>query len=177
MADDGTVTSSLKLEDTQPSAGVLSQYVKDLSVENPNAPEAFQWTDQAQMDIQFNIAARIIQPEVHEAELKITLTAKHEAGTAYIVDLTFGGLIGMRGLDDAQMHAFVFAEAPRLMFPLPAACWPTPCATPVSRRCCSNPSISARCISSRCSSMPKVWTAPTSPPPNRPATPDICGPG
>ena len=117
MADDGTVTSSLKLEDTQPSAGILSQYVKDLSVENPNAPEAFQWTDPAQMDIQFNIAARIIQPEVHEAEIKITLVAKHDAGTAYIIDLTFAGLIGMRGLDEGQMHAFVFAEAPRLLFP------------------------------------------------------------
>jgi preprotein translocase subunit SecB len=129
------------------------------------------------MDIQFNIAARIIQPEVHEAELKITLTAKHEAGTAYIVDLTFGGLIGMRGLDDAQMHAFVFAEAPRLMFPFARRVLADAVRDAGFRRCCSNPSISARCISSRCSSMPKVWTAPTSPPPNRPATPDICGPG
>jgi preprotein translocase subunit SecB len=118
MSEEGNVTSSLKFdEDVQPSAGILSQYVKDLSVESPNAPESFQWTDQPQMDIQFNIAARAIQPTVHEAELKITLAAKHEAGTAYIVDLTFAGLIAMQGLDENQMHAFIFAEAPRLLFP------------------------------------------------------------
>jgi hypothetical protein len=73
MSEEGNVTSSLKFEeDVQPSAGILSQYVKDLSVESPNAPDSFQWTDQPQMDIQFNIAARAIQPTVHEAELKIT---------------------------------------------------------------------------------------------------------
>jgi hypothetical protein len=30
-------------EDTAPQAGVLSQYVKDLSFENPNAPAVYQW--------------------------------------------------------------------------------------------------------------------------------------
>ena len=32
--------------DNQPSAGIIAQYVKDLSVENPNAPDVYQWTDQ-----------------------------------------------------------------------------------------------------------------------------------
>ena len=43
MADEGNVISNLNLdangEDTQPVAGIISQYVKDLSVENPNAPQ------------------------------------------------------------------------------------------------------------------------------------------
>ena len=44
MADEGNVISDLNLgngEDTGPSAGIISQYLKDLSVENPNAPESF----------------------------------------------------------------------------------------------------------------------------------------
>ena len=54
-----------------PAAGIISQYVKDLSVENPNAPESFQWQDAPQIDVQFNIGARQISDEVHEVELKI----------------------------------------------------------------------------------------------------------
>jgi len=119
MADDGTVTSSLRLdgEDNAPSAGVISQYVKDLSVENPNAPESFSWQDSPQLDIQFNIQARAIEGEVHEVELKVQINARSEAGVAYIVDLTYAGLIGMRNLEEPQMHAFMFAEAPRILFP------------------------------------------------------------
>ncbi len=60
--------------DNQPVAGLLSQYVKDLSVENPKAPESFQWTEQPELDVQFNIGARSINAEVHEIELKIGAT-------------------------------------------------------------------------------------------------------
>ena len=123
MAEEGNVISNLDLgpepngADTLPSAGIISQYVKDLSVENPNAPESFQWDDQPQLDVQFNIGARDLADNVHEVELKIVLTAKSEKGTAYLVDLSYCGLIGMRNLDEAQMHAFTFAEAPRILFP------------------------------------------------------------
>lgn len=123
MADEGNIISDLKLagegngEDTDPTAGVISQYVKDLSVEVPNAPQCFQWQDQPELDIQFNISSRAIEGEVHEVELKMVATAKTDSGTAYVVDLAYCALIGMRNLEDGQAHAFLFAEAPRIMFP------------------------------------------------------------
>ena len=123
MADEGNVISNLDLgptpngEDTLPSAGIISQYVKDLSVENPNAPACYQWADVPAIDVQFNIQANAIAADVQEVELKIVLTAKAEAGTAYIIELAYCGLIGMRNLDDGQMHAFTYAEAPRILFP------------------------------------------------------------
>jgi preprotein translocase subunit SecB len=120
MAEEGNIISNLNLgngEDTSPSAGLISQYIKDLSVENPSAPQSYQWQDAPQLDIQFNISARAIEGEVHEVELKMVATARAQAGTAYIVDLAFCGLVGMRNLDEPQMHAFLYAEAPRLLFP------------------------------------------------------------
>ena len=88
MADEGNVISNLDLgpesngEDTAPAAGIISQYVKDLSVENPAAPDSFQWQDAPELDIQFNIGARAINDEVHEVERKVVVTAKTQAGTA-----------------------------------------------------------------------------------------------
>lgn len=124
MSDDGSIITDLGLEspvpngeDTSPVAGIISQYVKDLSVENPNAPEAYQWQDPPQIDVQFNISARQLSDEVSEIALKVDITSKCEGGTAFIVDLTYAGLVGMRNLDEASMHAFTYAEAPRILFP------------------------------------------------------------
>jgi preprotein translocase subunit SecB len=123
MADEGNVISNLDLgtapngEDTGPVAGIISQYIKDLSVESPNSPECFQWQDAPELDIQFNISAKPVSAEVHEVELKIQVTAKAEAGTIYIIELAYAALIGMRNLPDAQAHAFTYAEAPRIIFP------------------------------------------------------------
>jgi len=126
MADEGDVLTNLDNQpapnagngaDTQPVAGIISQYVKDLSVENPKAPESFQWNAQPDMDVQFNIGARQINDEITEVELKVVATAKADQGIAYIVDLSFCGLVGMRNMPDEQRHAFAYAEAPRILFP------------------------------------------------------------
>ena len=125
MADEGDVLTDLDLDnasagngaDNQPVAGMISQYVKDLSVENPNAPACFQWQSTPNIDLQFNIAAEAVNPEVHEVELKIKLSAKADEGDLYLIELAYCGLVGMRNLPDEHAHAFLFAEAPRLLFP------------------------------------------------------------
>lgn len=120
MADEGNVISDLNLgnaEDNAPAAGIISQYVKDLSVENPSAPDSFTWQESPQIDVQFNIGARQVEGEVHEVELKITCASRTDQGTAFVVDLSYAGLVGMRNLDDQQAHAFLFADAPRILFP------------------------------------------------------------
>ena len=124
MADEGDVLTDLdKLNagangaDTQPAAGIITQYVKDLSVENPNAPEVFQWTEAPKIDVQFNLGAQPKGEEVTEVELKINVTASGAKGTAYIIELSYCGLVGLRNIPAEQAHAFLFAEAPRILFP------------------------------------------------------------
>jgi len=125
MADEGNnIITDLNLDgpqpngaDTMPAAGIIQQYIKDLSVENPNAPESFQWQDPPQIDVQFNIGARELNPEVSEVELKIAVTSKCQGGTAFIIDLSYCGLIGMRNMEETHKHAFTYAEAPRILFP------------------------------------------------------------
>ena len=123
MADEGDVLTDLNPQangngaDTGPVAGIISQYVKDLSVENPRAPESFQWNEQPALDVQFNIGARKVSDDVSEVELKIAVNAKSSQGTIYIVELAYCGLVGMRNLSEDQKHAFTYAEAPRLLFP------------------------------------------------------------
>ena len=123
MADEGNILTDVNPDplpngaDTLPAAGMISQYIKDLSVENPNSPHSYQWNDAPQIDLQLNIGAQPVSDEVHEVELKVTVTAKAEQGNLYIVELAYCGLVGMRNLPDDQAHAFLYAEAPQLLFP------------------------------------------------------------
>ncbi len=107
--------------DNQPQIGVIQQYVKDLSVENPNAPDVYQWEGQPQIDVQFNIGSYKVSDEVNEVELKIEVTAKADQGVAFGVELLYCGLFGLRNVSDEQAHPFLFAEAPRLLFPFARA--------------------------------------------------------
>ncbi len=125
MADEGDILTDLNMDpnakpngaDNRPAAGIVTQYIKDLSVENPNAPDCFQWNEQPQIDLQVNIGANTVNQELSEVELKVNVTAKGEKGDFYLIELSYCGLVGMRNLPDEQAHAFLFAEAPRILFP------------------------------------------------------------
>ena len=103
--------------DTMPQVGMISQYVKDLSFENPNAPAVYQWQAQPSIDVQFNIGAATVGEDVHEVSLKIEVTASADGNTAFAVEILYAGLFAIRNVPDEQMQPFLLAEAPRLLFP------------------------------------------------------------
>lgn len=117
MADETPITPNGNGEDNQPMAQALAQYVKDLSVESPNSPQAFQWQVQPQVDVQFNINVDKIADEVHEVVLRINVGAKSDQGAHFLVDLSYGGLFGIRNVPEEAMVQFLLVEAPRLIFP------------------------------------------------------------
>ena len=104
-------------EDTAPQAGVLSQYVKDLSFENPNAPAVYQWQGQPNIDVQFNIGSGQVGDDVYEVVLKIDVKATAADKTAFQVELSYAGLFALRNIPADQLQPFLLAEAPRLLFP------------------------------------------------------------
>ncbi len=103
--------------DTMPQVGVLTQYVKDLSFENPNAPAVYQWQAQPQIDVQFNIGSQPVGQDVHEVALRIDIAAKGDQGVAFRIELLYAGLFALRNIPEEQMQPFLFAEAPRILFP------------------------------------------------------------
>jgi preprotein translocase subunit SecB len=103
--------------DTMPQVGMISQYVKDLSFENPNAPAVYQWQSQPSIDVQFNIGAATVGEDVHEVSLKIEVTATADGETAFAVEILYAGLFAIRNVPAEQLQPFLLAEAPRLLFP------------------------------------------------------------
>ncbi|HUP67177.1 MAG TPA: protein-export chaperone SecB [Sphingomicrobium sp.] len=103
--------------ENEPQVSILAQYVKDLSVENPSAPQVFQWQVQPNLDVQFNINVEKAADDVHEVALKIDVSARSENGVHFVVDLSYACLFGLRNVPDEALPPFLLIEAPRLLFP------------------------------------------------------------
>jgi preprotein translocase subunit SecB len=111
-AGNGSDTAS-----AEPQAATLAQYIKDLSVESPSAPQVFQWQDQPSVDVNFNLGVENVSDEVKEVSMKMEVRAQSQSGVHFLVDLTFAGLFGIRNFPEEAIPPFLLVEAPRLLFP------------------------------------------------------------
>jgi preprotein translocase subunit SecB len=104
--------------DLAPQAGILAQYVKDLSFENPNAPTSLQMQGQPKIEINVNVNARAGGQDMFEVELKIDATARSQDDKlAFQVELLYAGLFRLTGAPQEAIEPFLIVEAPRILFP------------------------------------------------------------
>ena len=101
----------------QPQVSILAQYVKDLSLENPSAPQVYSWQVQPCLDVQFNLNAESAGEGVHEITLKFDISARSDNGVHFVVDLSYAGLFAVRNVPQEALPPFLLIEAPRLLFP------------------------------------------------------------
>ena len=105
--------------DLAPQAGILAQYVKDLSFENPNAPGSLQMQGQPKIEINVNVNARSGGQDMFEVELKIEASARtpDTNALAFQVELLYAGLFRLVGAPQDALEPFLVVEAPRILFP------------------------------------------------------------
>ena len=103
--------------DTAPVVGLISQYVKDLSFENPSAPAIYQTPTPPEISVHFDIKADQVADDVHEVTLKVEVKAVTEGKTAFLVELAYAGLFGLRNVPLEAVQPFLLGEGPRLLFP------------------------------------------------------------
>jgi preprotein translocase subunit SecB len=112
-----TTTNGGPSEETQPQLNVVGQYIKDLSFENPNAPQSLAPGQQPQIGIQINVGANPLSDTDIEVVLK--LEGKAESGDKLLFgfDLEFAGVFRIRNVPQESLNAVVMIECPRLLFP------------------------------------------------------------
>jgi preprotein translocase subunit SecB len=101
-----------------PRMTILSQYVKDLSFENPRAPQSLQ-PNQARPEVQIRVDVRAqpIEAERYEVSLQLHVDAKAGDDTAFMVELTYGGVFGLLNIPQDSLQPLLLIECPRLLFP------------------------------------------------------------
>ena len=102
----------------QPGIHVLGQYIKDLSFENPGAPNSLRASDKAPaLEVNVNVNARPMSETDFEIELKLEANARRGDETLFITEITYAGLFQIRNVPQEHIHPIILIECPRLLFP------------------------------------------------------------
>lgn len=93
-------------------------YVKDASLEVPNAPEIFTQEWAPKLDVQLNTAVQDLSPDTHQVILTVTLNARLGERTAYHAEVQQAGVFRLLGFgSDAERRAVLGSYCAGVLFP------------------------------------------------------------
>jgi preprotein translocase subunit SecB len=97
---------------------VNAQYVKDLSFENPRAPQSLiQQKGQPEVQLGVDVKARNLGPDLFEVVLSLTAKATSENETVFVAELAYAAVVTAKAEDQNLMPFLILVETPRLLFP------------------------------------------------------------
>jgi len=118
MADQPEATQNAGNGTEQPVLNVLAQYIKDLSFENPNAPQSLQGLGKSPaININVNVNANPVGDTEFDVVLSINCRAEIEKKVLFNVELVYGGVFRMKNVPEQQMAPLLMIECPRMIFP------------------------------------------------------------
>ncbi len=101
-----------------PGIRVLAQFIRDLSFENPRAPESLSiGSNPPQMDVGVEMNARGRPDGYYEVDLKLTASAQRDGSAVFHCELLYGGLFQITGISEPDMEVVLMTECPRYLFP------------------------------------------------------------
>lgn len=101
---------------------IMGQYVRDISFENPHAPESlFLRNAKPVMDINFSMGAQKIENDnkldMFEVNLGVTATARVEGKVCYIAEIEYAVLVALNGVPEERQHPTLLIKIPEFAFP------------------------------------------------------------
>jgi preprotein translocase subunit SecB len=104
-------------ETTQPTFAIEKVFLKDLSVEVPNAPEVFLERDAPTMEVNINSAARALPDSLYEVVLTVTITARIKEKTVFLVEAAQAGVFQIRNVPQQDIGPLLGIACPNTLFP------------------------------------------------------------
>lgn len=126
MADQqnsGTSPGSESEGGAGPALLLNTQYVKDLSFENPNAPLVFaNLAEGPAIDVSIDVDVNHLQERLYEVILTLRVKANSKDSVVFMIELDFAGLasIGQQVSED-DAERLLLTEVPRHLFPFARA--------------------------------------------------------
>jgi preprotein translocase subunit SecB len=101
----------------QPIFNMDKIYVKDLSLEIPNAPRIFLEREAPQVEIQLHTASAALDAGVFEVNVTVTVTAKIGDKVMFLIEAKQAGIFTVRNLPEADMGPVLGIMCPNIIFP------------------------------------------------------------
>ena len=104
-------------EAQQPVFSIEKLYVKDLSLEVPNAPQCFLERDPPQVDVQLQTTGTAVGEGVFDVVLTVTVSAKIGEKTQFLVEVAQAGLFQIRNVPEEELEPVIAVACPNILFP------------------------------------------------------------
>ena len=104
-------------EQQQPVFSIEKIYVKDLSLEVPNAPQIFLEREAPQIDVQLHTTGGVVSEGVYETVLTVTITAKLQEKTMFLVEAVQAGIFQIRNVPSQELDPVLGIACPNILFP------------------------------------------------------------
>lgn len=99
------------------SYALQRMYLKDVSFESPNAPEVFLGEWKPQVNINLSTASHKVDEDTYEVTLTITVDAKQDDKTAFLIELQQAGIFHAKGFAPEELHQLLGIHCPQNLFP------------------------------------------------------------
>ena len=103
----------------QPQVRVITQYVRDFSIENPNFERLLGGpVENPNIKVEVNAGARKLPPNnVFESSISVKATASNKLGTLYDMELDYAGIFMIENIPQQSLEPFLLINCPTLLFP------------------------------------------------------------
>lgn len=101
----------------QPVFSIEKIYVKDISLESPNAPQIFLEREQPAVEVGLQSEANGLGDGVFEVVLTVTVTAKMGEKTQFLVEAAQAGIFQIRNVPDEELEPVMAIACPNILFP------------------------------------------------------------
>lgn len=103
---------------TAQSFMVKGQYIKDLSFENPHAPQSLIANNsKPAIDVNVDLKAQKLQDGLYEMTLHIAARAMNEGNTMFLVDLAYSGIFQLVNIPEERIEPLILIDCPFVLFP------------------------------------------------------------
>ncbi|GLR25256.1 MULTISPECIES: protein-export chaperone SecB [Limnobacter] len=92
-------------------------YLKDASLEMPNAPQAFLEKSNPQIEVSVDVGAQRLGETVFESEVTVTVTAKVEDRVSFLVEAKQAGIFEISGVPEEQYDPLLGILCPNMIYP------------------------------------------------------------
>jgi preprotein translocase subunit SecB len=105
-------------EQAQQQFAMQRIYNKDISFESPSTPEIFKKQWQPQVNVDLNTKSNKVDDQGNfEVVLTITITAKVEEETAFLIEVQQAGIFFIAGIEGEDLRRVLGTAAPNILFP------------------------------------------------------------
>ncbi|MCE2926921.1 MAG: protein-export chaperone SecB [Rickettsiales bacterium] len=101
-----------------PSFSVKGQYIKDLSFENPHAPQSLSATNtRPNIDVNVDLKAQKLQEEFYEMTMFLSAKASAEGSTLFLIELAYAGIFQVANVPEERIEPLIMIDCPFVLFP------------------------------------------------------------